>query len=183
MISVIKNNFVQYIKTIKVKKFLYKYFLEHFIWWKYENVPHNRNDPGLCVCVQRTKDINPFQCHLIWDFLCLTCADGAVGEDYPASTVLALLFAVWPKVHLQVTGRLQTGSMCGVKHVCNDLPSLVFFLNIACLCVFSIARKPLTLIMRPARKALWFYEWYMREQMFVACQTELLTEWPWPILT
>ncbi len=106
MISIIKNNFAQYIKTISqnpTPKCLYKYFLEHFIWWKYENVPHSRSDPGLCVCVAVDEghqsisvSFNPR----------LSLSDRAVGEDYPASTVLALLFAVWPKVHLQVTGRL-----------------------------------------------------------------------------
>jgi len=50
------------------------------------------------------KDINPYLYHLIRDFLCLTCADGAAREDYPESTVPTLLFAVWPTVHLQVTG-------------------------------------------------------------------------------
>lgn len=108
--------------------------------WKYRPAGMTQ----VCVCQQRTKDINPFLCRLILDFLSLTCADGAVGEDYPASTVPALLFAVWPKVHLQVTGCLWTGSVCGILRVRNDQPSLVFFLNMACVCVFTTARKPLT---------------------------------------
>lgn len=49
-----------------------------------------------------------------------------------------------------------------------------FFLNMACVCVFTTLKKPLTLVMQPAMHTLWFNEWYMREQMLVACWTELL---------
>ncbi len=76
MISIIKNNFAQYIKTIKVK-IPHQNVCTNAFW----NTLYDGNMKiyltagvtQVCVYVwQWTKDINPFQCHLIRDFLCLT---------------------------------------------------------------------------------------------------------------
>jgi len=67
------------------------------------------------------KDINPYLYHLIRDFLCLPCADGVAREDYPESTVPTLLFAVWPTVHLQVTGLSVDKEFVMAFSLCDDL--------------------------------------------------------------